>query len=984
MHTFLDGLRPVGGKAKTAASRAFINLYHTVEAIGPRGSHRRLRAWRQLEMHLTVASKHWKWTAGGYDTLDWRTCYIMVLAKVGRLDKAIGLASHVINRSLVTPDRDLVIPFLSTLARLCVKAEESDRLFKLVAADSNDIFSQCFEAPAFLQDAHQSLKNSLAFAFAHIQDIDTWVDQQCANRSDENETHSYAARRRSRVATAAILTHLSLFETRQASLWYKAFTRCGVDISLESSSRLWKALVEEGSVGQAWDIFCASTASTTLEEEPRQKLSFAVLSRILELAYLRGDFRLADVALNVMLAEPGKPFTRDLRDVLRAQADAGRPVDLDRTLRRFCGDSMSRLTKDGTLRDPPELGSLGSLQRDSDVVRVLVRAHAVAGTVSDAELWWDHLQAHFGPPRCEDFNAMIHLYSRRADLQSCQTLMDDMAHHNVGPNAITYTTMLGLYASSGNYRAAASMVNRMRDANLAFDAITIGSILNVAIEAGKWSGVKEIYEALDPATRSNPAVARTMLKAMMLLGAPFGIVKRLFQETFPDSKDASSRAWSILIQSACDAGLLREAQAAMEEMLTKAMNHSQPNSYVFSILVAAHLRRGDLGSARQIFARMDELGVNMTSVSYSLMLKMLLKDGSIDKESVHRFARELLVTQPWRPVNNGGRGRDSENVLTPVILDAASNRDTARVEGYTRDLADRGELPSLSMSTILMDTYRKAGQVDKMQMVWNHIHGLALDIRESQGTSAASNLLCIPLSIYLDGMTTACRHHKVFDAWQSLAAEGFGFDAQNWNHLAVAYVRSGQPEQAFEIVEDILLARADEVATRRSPSVRRAVATTLGQIGRSATDLPAPLVGKFEEDTAMRPPNRRHQYRSRAETHDEQLPIKDAVTHIIGNWRPSDLTWRPTFLTVAVLERAYAQLESNIPVMALLSGEEEEKDLHADASTGDTQRSTPLVLLARLNHRYARTVSLIMLHRRKRRSAIGKKPKQSDVDASRH
>jgi hypothetical protein len=88
-------------------------------------------------------------------------------------------------------------------------------------------------------------------------------------------------------------------------------------------------------------------------------------------------------------------------------------------------------------------------------------------------------------------------------------------------------------------------------------------------------------------------------------------------------------------------------------------------------------------------------------------------------------------------------------------------------------------------------------------------------------------------------------------------------------------------------------------------------------------------------------------------------------------------------LTVAVLERAYAKLENNIPVMALLSGEEEEVEPQRQSDAdGTMQKATPLVLLARLNRRYARTVSLIMLHRRKRRSQARRKVEKAKAAGS--
>ena len=983
MQTHLEALRLLNCSGSvsehgrvTVGTHAFRDLYRAVEAAN-------LQKWQQLAEHLASALKRWKQTSKDFFTLDWRICYALVQVKIGRVAKAINLASEMIREQLSDADRAELLPFLATLAQHCVRDDKSSYLIKMIAANF-EIFLPCF--PARTRDyiqmlpEHRSLRDALAVAFREIKDVDAWVARQHADHIDDIGASILVNRRMSRIAIAAITTLVSVSSTGLAVVYHNAFARCGTEISVEASSLLWKALIEKGSVGQAWDVFC-TTKVTEMLEVPGAQLSREVLSRTLDLAHHRGDLPLAQITFDLLTTGNDKPSKRELDICLRTQANAGKLANVNAILQCYFGDSLSRLDQDVTILPRPDLDQ-AALPEDISINQILVRAHAVAGTVPEAELWWDRLRARCDSPRCEDYNAMVHLYSRRGDLLKCQSLLEDMARLKVAPNIMTYTTMLGAYASSKDYRAASAMLNRMRSENVTLDHIAIGSILNVAIEAGKWTKVKEIYDTLDFAARSDPAIAGTMLKAMLLLGAPFDTVKQLFQETFPDTKSASSRAWSILIQSACDAGLLQEAHSAVDTMLMNANNYNGPNPYAFTILVAAHLRKGDLASTRRIFARMDELGVPMTSVAYSLMLKMLLKDATIDKDSVHRFAVELLTSRPWQHVNNHGRGRDSENILTPVILEAARTGNTDRVEDYTRKLAHRGELPPLTMSTILMDAYRKAGQVEKMRRVWKHIHRLARQTRQSDEPYGASNLLCIPLSIYLDGLSTACLHQEVFDVWQSLAADGFGFDAQNWNHLAVAYVRSGQPEQAFEIVENVLLARADEVANRRSPAMREGLKTACNpnSIESSGSGAPAVLAGSFEEEAAMRPPNRRHQNRSRSDQGDSRLPIRDAIADIVSNWRPSDLTWRPTFLTVAVLERAYAQLESNTPVMALFASEEEENEMHSTAVADETERSTPLVMLARINHRYARTVSLIMLHRRKRRTRMIKKSKKAAQD----
>jgi hypothetical protein len=100
----------------------------------------------------------------------------------------------------------------------------------------------------------------------------------------------------------------------------------------------------------------------------------------------------------------------------------------------------------------------------------------------------------------------------------------------------------------------------------------------------------------------------------------------------------------------------------------------------------------------------------------------------------------------------------------------------------------------------------------------------------------------------------------------------------------------------------------------------------------------------------------------------------DFDPNILWRFRPTDALWRPYYYTVAVLEWTYSQMEQGRSAIVALAGAEEEEgdrettsDSGHEGSSPNTQQSSPAALLAKINSKYAKTVSLIMLHRRKRR-----------------
>ena len=205
-------------------------------------------------------------------------------------------------------------------------------------------------------------------------------------------------------------------------------------------------------------------------------------------------------------------------------------------------------------------------------------------------------------------------------------------------------------------------------------------------------------------------------------------------------------------------------------------------------------------------------------------------------------------------------------------------------EKFREMLSLPGAKPSVHIYTALLDAYRRTNDMQGLQQIWDALHSLALSTTKQDHAQLLSettkserggpgvarpidpsrrNLLCLPLSIYIDALSANNLHAEIASVWMKLQSEGFGFDAANWNHLAVALVRAGELDRAFWTVETVLLQEATALALpslegRSNDIVDENLDTYDHQEFLQAADH-VREVQAARAETPIRPPNRSHE-----------------------------------------------------------------------------------------------------------------------------
>lgn len=593
-------------------------------------------------------------------------------------------------------------------------------------------------------------------------------------------------------------------------------------------------------------------------------------------------------------------------------------------------------------------------------------------------------------PRIEYVNQVLGLFAANADADAAVQLFDDAVDMGLTPNAASYTSLISLFANRRDVDNARNVFDLMLDTIPQPDAPAYSAVLNAEVESGEWSGAAQRWTTVPEDMRTAPSVASVMLKAYVLLSAPTSRVLDLFRAV----KSPTAYMWSLAMQSAADSGDLRLLRELSDEMQTAAdasLRAPRPSVYHFSIMLHAYMRTGHRTEARATYEHMVERDIIPTSITYGMIMQAFRTlDGSYGLEQAMQFAASINLQALQLSGKPRARGTGAENLYGPLISISGQAGQVATAEKYLQ-LASRGQA-SVPLYTKLMDAYRQAGRADSVLAIWDKAFELACDQTRKTATNALAtvtsrtrdNILCIPLSIALDSLASAGRYFDVRRVWESVQTAGFGFDAQNYNHYATALARTGDVDRAFSIVENILLPRWEEVKARRNPAVRQSDLTPLLQVDGE------PMVDDRASASPFRPPNRRHEARFPI-----AVPAKTEVdVELMRQWRPSDTLWKPSNLTISVLEHAYSQLQdADRRAWLALGGSEEDADPELDgtdndrkqkvdvvtlpsfanapvrSADGEPRRSTPRAILLRLNRKYTKTLALILIHRRKRSSA---------------
>ncbi|KAF9515266.1 hypothetical protein BS47DRAFT_1342190 [Hydnum rufescens UP504] len=624
----------------------------------------------------------------------------------------------------------------------------------------------------------------------------------------------------------------------------------------------------------------------------------------------------------------------------------------------------------------------------------------------------------------------------------------------IQPNAVTYTTLIHVYGGRRDPVNAERVFKHAMDNGVLPNQEMALALMQAHANSSSWRGVIRIFDHLRlTRPRSlwlNIEVYNILLRAYVLIGAPFSTVLSLLRNLESSGVVPNEGTYLLVIQSACDARKMDIGQGLLAEMGTIKERRAalrSAESFALTMLMGAYLRVGDKESAQYMYEQMEERNILPNSVTFGIIVRAYGNEGT--DEGI-RLAEDFLASlvgpeakeKGWM-VDPRGTTRALEDVFTPIMVAHGHRLNYAQVEHHFNTLTQMASSPlNIASLNPLLHAYSRVGDIQGVQEVWDQIFEGALSItrarpipdpktqasdqsnevqeiddsaaRNPSGApseekpsdesetmldtlseqSRRSNILCIPLSTYINALSAAGRHTEIAQVWSKVRSHGFGFDAHNWNHLAVALVRAGEPERAFEVLEKVILPYKEYTAnamTARAPVPSNLFSfinmgderMPLDPVHPESDTDPSERITQHAEDIgvgranpvlrrgdAMIATERFASGRFSLERRDESGRVivgEDddlaAPLHLFHQQSPAWNMWRPHRLTLHILDTTLRRLSAGRMIRPATNADDAQIPPEADGVGVDQA----LEMFERINDNYPRAVDAVRQIRKKLR-----------------
>ena len=605
---------------------------------------------------------------------------------------------------------------------------------------------------------------------------------------------------------------------------YREMQRQSVDIKPPLKLWLVRALVHGHAFEQANVLFSEISASVPFGYENELFLATA-----LHLFSSQGDITRSEAAFKA-LQDRNIAGVRAVGMRLLAYAHNG---DVETVLRYF-HDHFPQDTQTG---DRPNIFHYTAV----------LMAHAKACDSSGLNKWFGNMIADGVKPDRHIYNILLEDCIRRGKFQDVDSIIKEMRTLRLPPLAEAYTTILSALAKRKDPIMAETFYKKALKEGVKPDRQMVATLMTAHSAVSSWKGVIRAFDYLsssdDRHLRPRIDVYNILLQAYVLAGSPFEVVSGVFQKMEQAGVRPTAHTFSILIKSACDSGRMKVAMRVFMELDSLSQKWEtgiKVNVYALTVLMAGYLRLGNRLKAKEIYDEMIFRGITPSSVTYgTILMAYISEDRQENIQLALDFMKSLLESpdqSQTRLLTSYRRFSGFENIYCPLMTLFARKAKPEQIEELMDDMVRAGGERTLTTLTLLLNSYRNAGNVDGCQRVWDEILPIALDFLrtgELLGESdpdlprpdlqRRANIICIPLSIHMDALSAAGAHAEVADLWRMVREHGFALDSHNWNHLIVVLVRAGEIERAFQILERVIIPSFQHQA-RNHPTAPREMA----------------------------------------------------------------------------------------------------------------------------------------------------------------
>lgn len=564
--------------------------------------------------------------------------------------------------------------------------------------------------------------------------------------------------------------------------------------------------------------------------------------------------RLAKHAFSLVIAEPlDKPYLSTALYICGQDGDHERAEDIfqkleeqDMVTREDRSNILSAYSENGLVRetldvwnrlfpadDPSELPpAFPKPQPDPYSYIAVLNAFAKRGDIDGLNRWLGRMTNARIHSSTYTFNLTFEAFANNGDIKSIGLGLQQMYKVGVPRDVVTYTTIISALAKKRDPITAEKVFKQALDEGIKPDRVMINALMSAHCEAGSWKGAIKAFDYM-AAKKVLPAVDtyNILLECYVAIGAPLKVIMALFAKLETLLIEPDQYTYSLAILAACDNGqmsLARRLFSRMDALADTWANHIRVTVYAMTIIMSGYLRSGHHGRAKRVYDDMLARGINPNSVTFM----EIIRSYSFDRRGngldlAEEFIKEItaMESRAWTQPPQGATS-SMDLIYAPLMWAYSRQKKPEDVERLFKNMVDSGAEPTLGTTTALLDAYRRSGNYAAAEALWPFIFELGLkasesvsfakgDDHEAGSRRMQSDILCVPLSIYIDVLSRSEKFDALATVWKSFQNEGLTFNSHNYNHLAVAFTRVGEVERAFEILETVVLPYQQKYASFR-------------------------------------------------------------------------------------------------------------------------------------------------------------------------
>ncbi|KAJ3027737.1 hypothetical protein HDV00_010921 [Rhizophlyctis rosea] len=431
-----------------------------------------------------------------------------------------------------------------------------------------------------------------------------------------------------------------------------------------------------------------------------------------------------------------------------------------------------------------------------------------------------------------------------AELSLAEGLYRDMRRRKVKPNVGTFTMLLQACSKSvpPDLEAAARWIGVAAKRGVELDRVAYNQLLMGYAVAGDFESIRFIMEHM---RKVGVQPAGDTYNVLL-----HGVVRHGFtyrcEEILEEMKEGGVRCdvftMNSLIRGWIEKGHLVTAVKWYRYFVTD--QGVRPDAVTFRLLIGAHVRNGEVGMAKKLFASMKVRGVDAGARVWHEVLLGIASCG--DARGIRPWLEEMRgagVAWTGETMTRGAEGwvqrfrteygiQPTAEVFEWLIKGAADCRDLGAAEEWYRTMMQGGCVPSLKTYGFILDGYCKNGESGKAERwfeeVWEGgltpdegMYGMLINMYVKRGDFANAERWW---SRMVEDVGDGIRDPGVFNTfvhghvvhplgkgrvealrwWDEMVRRGIRPTSQSYSCLMSVYAREGTTDEVVRLFEQLV------------------------------------------------------------------------------------------------------------------------------------------------------------------------------------